>query len=335
MPRVSVLVPSYGHEAFLGACLGSLRSQTFQDWEAVVVDDASPDGSVAVAEQLAAQDRRIRVFRNEENLGAYATQAKAAGLAQAPLLAVLNSDDLWLPGKLEAQLGLLDAEPAAACCATLGWPCDADGRPDARDVHADWPTDSVPAAPWLLYENRILASSVVFRRESFSPFPALRYSGDWSALLAAAHRAPVPVLPQRLTLWRQHGANSYVVSLPQATEEAAWREVVARRGARFASGCPGPDVRAGLAKNAANLFALYLLLGHPGRAAAQLPRMLQGGDKRVQARRWASLVLGWRRARKHIWRGQPGALQAIPAAPAQLAHLDETDWVAAVTSGSG
>jgi glycosyltransferase involved in cell wall biosynthesis len=333
MPRVSVLVPSYGHEAFLGACLASLQAQTFTDWEAVVVDDASPDASRLVAEDAAAQDPRIRVFHNERNQGAYATQVRAAELAQGELLAVLNSDDLWSPGKLASQLAALDESPGAACCATLGWPCDAHGRPTGQDVHADWPTGLVPLAPWLLYENRILASSTLFRRERFVPFPALRYSGDWSALLAAAHRGPLLVLPQRLTMWRQHSANSYVVSPAQAAEEAAWREVVGRQGAVLARGGPAADVAAGLAKNAVNLFALYLLLGQPGRAARLLPRMLQGGDRRAHARRWATLAMGWRRARAHVWRGQPGALEAVPAARARLASLDEADWMAKVTSG--
>lgn len=332
MPRVSVLVPSYGHEAFLGACLDSLRAQSFQDWEAVVVDDCSPDRSWEVAERAAGLDRRIKVFRNEANLGAYATQARARDLAASPLVAVLNSDDLWLPTKLEAQVSLLDSRPEARASGTLGWPCGPDGTPVHDDVHADWPTDEVPAAPWLLYENRLLASSMVFRREAFRPFEALRYSGDWSALLFAARRSRVLLVADRLTFWRQHASNSYLVSPAQAAEEAAWREVVARRGRWFASGCPAAATAEGLARNAANLFALYLLLGHPGRAAAQLARMLGGAGRRGRARRWASLVLGPRKARERLWRGQPGALEAVPEAAYAVPRLDERAWV---TSAAG
>jgi len=219
-------VPSYGHARFLDACLASVAAQEFQDWETVVLDDASPDGSFEIALEWERRDPRFRALKNEQNLGAYATQAKAAGIARAELIAVLNSDDLWLPGKLDAQVRLLDERPDVAACATAGWGCDEQGTVDTeKDWHGDWPMGNLNPAPWLLYENRILASSVVFRREAFRPFTQLRYSGDWSALLAASAFGSLHVLSERATLWRQHGANSYTVSPAQVAEEIAWRSV--------------------------------------------------------------------------------------------------------------
>ena len=66
-PKVSVVVPAYGLEAYLPAALESVRAQTLTDWECVVVDDASPDRCGAIAEEFAASDTRFRVVHHQEN----------------------------------------------------------------------------------------------------------------------------------------------------------------------------------------------------------------------------------------------------------------------------
>ena len=62
MPAISVIIPAYNAEAFLERCLGSLQAQTFEDWEAICVDDGSTDGTGALLDSRAADDRRIRVI---------------------------------------------------------------------------------------------------------------------------------------------------------------------------------------------------------------------------------------------------------------------------------
>lgn len=334
MPRVSVLVPSYRHARFLDQCLQSVASQTFQDWEAVIVDDCSEDGSLEAAQAWAGRDSRFRVFSNDQNRGAYPTQARAASLAESGLVAVLNSDDLWLPDKLAAQVELLDSDPGVAACATLGWPCDEHGLPDeSTDLHADWPVGDLPAAPWLLYENRVLASSVVFRRSGFRPFTELRYSGDWSLLLAASSHGRLHVLPDRAVLWRQHGENSYTVSPSQVAEEIAWRRSLPMVAARL--GLSGDEARRGLGRNAINLFALEVLAGRTLRAAAVLGPMLATPEWRRGLKRWASLLLGTSRCRRRLWRGQPRALEAVSPGSVGQVRLDAAAWLDEVTSGSG
>ncbi|MGE0000632.1 MAG: glycosyltransferase family 2 protein [Fimbriimonadaceae bacterium] len=332
MPRVSVLVPSFRHAGFLDTCLDSIASQTYTDWEAIIVEDCSNDGSLEIANGWAVRDPRFRVFENETNLGAYPTLARAAELAEGEYLAILNSDDVWMPAKLGAQVSLLDIRPEVAACATLGWGCTEDGTPNEKtDWHADWPVGDLPVAPWLLYENRILASSAVFRRGAYHPYCELRYSGDWSALLAASTRGTLHVLEDRAVLWRQHGQNSYTVSPQQVSEEVAWRRLLPRIATEF--GLKGEQVRRGLGRNAMNLFALELLVHRPAAAARMLPAMLATPERPKGLKRWLSLGLGPRRARERLWRGQPAALSMDGTAVET--RLDPSEWLAVLTSESG
>jgi len=111
-PRVSVLMPTFAQAAFIGRALDSLGAQALADWELLVVDDGSPDDTrAAVAPYLA--DPRVRYARLAENRGLGAALNHALGLARAPLVAYLPSDDVYYPDHLAALVAALDADPAA------------------------------------------------------------------------------------------------------------------------------------------------------------------------------------------------------------------------------
>lgn len=112
-PLVSIVVPCYNAEPFIGATLDSVLAQTFVDWECIVVDDASTDGSAAVIERYAKDNTRVRPVLLTANGGA--AKARNAGLAavRGKYLAFLDADDLWLPQKLDKQVAFLRATGAA------------------------------------------------------------------------------------------------------------------------------------------------------------------------------------------------------------------------------
>ena len=111
MPKVSVILPFFNRASTLGRCVESVRGQTFLDWELVAVDDGSTDRS---AELLAASgDPRIRMIRHEGNRGAGPARDTGMQAAHGEYFALIDSDDEWLPGKLEAQLVLLQRSGAA------------------------------------------------------------------------------------------------------------------------------------------------------------------------------------------------------------------------------
>lgn len=114
-PRVSVIMPVLDAERHLAEAVESVRAQTFDGWELLIVDDGSGDGSPAIAAGYAALDpRRIRTLPPDpERRGAAAARNRGIAAARAPLVALLDADDLYRPGKLAADLAAFDADPGA------------------------------------------------------------------------------------------------------------------------------------------------------------------------------------------------------------------------------
>ena len=108
-PAVSVVTPVWNALATLGATVASVQAQSFPDWEMLLVDDGSTDGSRALAERLAAADPRIRVLAHASNEGAAAARNRGIRAAAGRYIAFLDADDLWRPEKLAAQLGFMRA----------------------------------------------------------------------------------------------------------------------------------------------------------------------------------------------------------------------------------
>lgn len=109
MPRVSVLIPTRNRAGLLRATIASVLAQTFQDFEIVIIDDASDDDTPSVIAGLA--DARIRYFRHAENLGEAASRNAGLAHADGEYIAFLDDDDTWLPDKLAAQVEILDRSP--------------------------------------------------------------------------------------------------------------------------------------------------------------------------------------------------------------------------------
>ena len=272
MPRVSIIIPSYNHARFLDSCFKGIQNQTFQDWEIILIDDGSTDGSVERAREFARGEPRLQVHVNEKNLGTYGTEQRALDMSKAEFVAILNSDDLWAPEKLEAQINALEDQPDVPLAYVLGWKIDDRGQVDqSEDVHFDWPTsERQEILPYLLYENRVLASGVLFRREGLRFETTCRYSGDWVALLDRSLHSPVACVPERLNFWRMHDHNTFRFSVKQVLEEIRVREAIHREPERwFQPRLDRKAVERGLALNAMNLFTLYIYF-REHRAARQV-----------------------------------------------------------------
>jgi glycosyltransferase involved in cell wall biosynthesis len=107
MPRVSVIIPAYNAASYVPDAIRSVQEQTYTDWEAVVVDDASQDDTFAVA---STSDRRVHAVRSEDNRGPAGARNLALQHASGELIALLDADDAWLPNYLQRQVSRLDAE---------------------------------------------------------------------------------------------------------------------------------------------------------------------------------------------------------------------------------
>lgn len=103
-PLVSVITPMYNSERFILNTIESVRSQSYQNWEHIIVDDASSDSSVDLVKKAMQQDPRIRLEALTENQGASFSRNRATELAKGDYIAFLDSDDLWHQKKLERQI---------------------------------------------------------------------------------------------------------------------------------------------------------------------------------------------------------------------------------------
>lgn len=101
---VSIVMPAYNAAGYLNESVESVVHQTYGDWELLILDDASEDGTAQMATEWMQRDARIRYVKNEENLGVAATRNRGVALAKGEWIAFLDSDDAWEPEKLNRQL---------------------------------------------------------------------------------------------------------------------------------------------------------------------------------------------------------------------------------------
>jgi glycosyltransferase involved in cell wall biosynthesis len=110
LPLISIIVPCYNYGAYLGEAIDSIRAQTYENWEMLIVDDGSKDDTAAVAKQHAALDGRIR-YHYQSNKGLSAARNTGLALARGEYLQLLDADDYLAPTKLELQAKTLVENP--------------------------------------------------------------------------------------------------------------------------------------------------------------------------------------------------------------------------------
>ena len=101
---VSIITPSYNSSEFISLTISSVKAQTYQNWELIIVDDLSTDNSVEIIQSFMVNDKRIKLHKLSVNSGAGIARNKAIDLAKGTFIAFLDSDDLWLPDKLNLQI---------------------------------------------------------------------------------------------------------------------------------------------------------------------------------------------------------------------------------------
>lgn len=106
-PLISVIVPAFNSERYIRNTVASIQSQSFTDWEAIIVDDNSGDETVSLLEAISADDDRIKWIQLTKNAGAAFSRNQGIKAAKGRYIAFLDSDDLWLTEKLERQLAFM------------------------------------------------------------------------------------------------------------------------------------------------------------------------------------------------------------------------------------
>lgn len=218
---VSVLMPVFNDEATLAASVASVQAQSLSGWELILVDDASTDGSVAVAKRLAAEDVRISVHVLARNGGAAGARNAALEQARGRFIAFLDSDDTWHPEKLARQVAAMQAAGAAFSFTGYercrGGACRAVQVPQTL-THAQLLRGNVIGCLTVIYDSAALGKR---------PMPDLRMRQDFALWLEILRDDPVVVcLPEVLARHnRQKGSLSSGVFRAFAGTWTVYREV--------------------------------------------------------------------------------------------------------------
>ena len=101
---VSIIMPSYNTAEYIEESIKSVQNQIYENWELIIVDDCSTDNTDDILKKYIESDKRIHYLKNEKNSGAAVSRNRALREAKGKWIAFLDSDDLWLPTKLERQL---------------------------------------------------------------------------------------------------------------------------------------------------------------------------------------------------------------------------------------
>lgn len=230
--RASVIVPLYNHAAYITPAIESVLAQGAVLRELIVIDDGSADDSVRVMHGLTDRDPRIR-FRTHVNQGAHATINAGVRASTGEFIAILNSDDLYMPGRLDALALRLDAEPGADIAASGIAFMDELGAP----VRNDWYTEALAfhraccdMGTALVNGNFLMTSSnFLFRRSltaQIGNFAALRYTHDLDfALRALALGHGIALLDETLLRYRIHNGNT--ISEDHGKVRAEWAAATA------------------------------------------------------------------------------------------------------------
>ncbi len=219
MPRVSVTIPSYNHEKFVGEAVQSVLDQTYQDFELVVCDDGSTDATAEVVAGF--RDPRIRLFTFPHNRGGCTTRNRCLEEAKGEYIAILTSDDAFLPDKLEKQVRFLDENPAIGAVFGRARIIDdkGDDYPDKTHIlQTIFTQPNRSRHEWLNHffyrHNCLCHPSVLIRRECYDQVG--RYDQRFAKIpdldlwIRLCQRFDIHVLPEELVKHRilPNGANA-------------------------------------------------------------------------------------------------------------------------------
>ncbi len=214
-PAVTILMPVYNGAPFLRAAVDSVLGQTFGDFELLVIDDGSTDDSCDAVRSYA--DARVRLVRNEQNLGQTRTLNRGLELARGRYVARLDQDDVSLPRRLERQVATLEARPDLTVVGTWGYYMDAPGRRRIGATCRRVLNRGDFLGGLALGECPLWHISVVFRRDAIRDLggydPAFGPAEDyelWTRVARAGGRAIV--LPEFHCVYRLHGLQQSVTS---------------------------------------------------------------------------------------------------------------------------
>jgi glycosyltransferase involved in cell wall biosynthesis len=190
-------MPVYNRERLVVDAIRSIQRQTFQDWEFLILDDASSDGTLDVCRKFESEDSRIRVFANERNLGVGESRSRLIHLAKGKYIAMQDSDDISVEHRLHSEVELLESAPEIGIVSGLTeWIDMEEGRvlwhyPLLLKEGGQYPQMKKELVQYLYAGCEIAVSACMFRRSLvehwLEPYGRFRDSDDWYFFVQMAH----------------------------------------------------------------------------------------------------------------------------------------------------
>ncbi|MDP2852235.1 MAG: glycosyltransferase [Gallionella sp.] len=204
IPLVSVLLPAYNCEAYVLEAVSSMLSQSFSDFELLVIDDGSTDSTRKLLE--AVHDARLRLVSNERNIGLIGTLNRGLALAVGRYIARMDADDISAPERLEKQVQYLEANPDIHVLGSMVNLIDEQGN--VFGAFAGYPKNADEIHRYLLRECCLIHPSVMFRKDTVLAADgystSARHAEDYDLWLRLSDHHKIANLPDKLVSYRMH-----------------------------------------------------------------------------------------------------------------------------------
>jgi glycosyltransferase involved in cell wall biosynthesis len=256
MAKVSILLPTYNGAKYVSKAVDSVLAQSYQDWELIVIDDASADNIIDIIKDYAGKDKRISFEQNKKNLGLPGNLNKGILMSSGEYIARIDQDDAWIDeGKLEKQVKFLDNHPDFVLIGT-GYRIV-----DSRGAHI---RDVAPIADDRSIRKNILSfnpfghATVVFRKDPAIKIggynPNIRYGEDYDLWLRLGRKGMMANIPEI--------SMQYLVSDGMSNKHNRWKQAKFHMGLLFKYGMNYPGLLRAIVRLSAHsvkwVFARYL-----------------------------------------------------------------------------
>jgi glycosyltransferase involved in cell wall biosynthesis len=235
-PFVSILMAAYNQEKFIGEAIESVLASTYKNFELIIVDDCSPDGTYMIAEGYATKDNRIRLYKNEKNLGDYPNRNKVASYANGKYIKYIDGDDAIYYWGLQVVVEMMERFPEAA------YGLDSIGQDDykifpyllspAETYH------SVYVKKMELFDKS--PTSSIIKRDIFEAvggFKSVKYTGDCEMWHRLALKYSVLVMPHGI-VWSRVHEGSELSKVKKNVEAMSYQYLLLRRNFLSLKECP-------------------------------------------------------------------------------------------------
>lgn len=217
-PFVSVIMAAYNSEKYIAEAIESILNQSYHNLELIIVEDAATDHTLQIIQSFS--DNRIRLLSNKENRGTLYSMRRAVRASRGELIAVLDSDDVSYPTRIEKQVSFLQMNPRVLLCGTKadilvggkikkGW---GSSVKTLEELHFS-----------LLFENNVVHSTVMFRKEELEKrnikYSKFSYCHDYNLILETVSLGQVCLLDEVLGAYRIHNEQKTIVLSDQKREK--------------------------------------------------------------------------------------------------------------------